>query len=73
MAIKIVKEAFSGFFDCYLDFGANLNIVKYLNITGRIFENVKLSIKNRNWKLSKKNREVFPHFVFLVLRPGFVL
>lgn len=32
--------------NCHLDIGIYLDITKYLNISGRIFKNVKLSIRD---------------------------
>ena len=48
MAKKRSKKAFGKFFDGHFNMGAHLNIAKYLNIAGRIFESVKLSIKDKS-------------------------
>ena len=69
-----LKKASGRFSDCHLDISAHLNIAKYLNIAGRIFESVKLSMKDRSWKASERRcREVLGGSLFLVFRPGLVL
>ena len=68
------KETSDRFSDYHLDIGAYLIIAKYSNIAGRIFESVKLSMKDRSWRVSKKRyREVFGVSPFLVTRLGLVL
>lgn len=48
----------------------HLNIVKYSNIVGYIFESVKLSIRDKSWKvLEKEYIKVFGSSFFLVTRP----
>ena len=74
MVRKGSKEAFGRFSDSYLDIGAHLNIAKYLNIAGRIFQSIKLSMKDRSWKaLERRCREVYDDSSFLVTRPSLVL
>lgn len=51
----------------------HLDIAKYLNIAKRIFENIKLSIKDRSWKVSEnKCTEVLSGSLFVLTRPGSV-
>lgn len=52
------------------DIGVHLDIAKYLNIIGRIFESIKLSMRGINWKMSKRCMEVLSSSYFLVTRPG---
>ena len=71
---KRLKETFNRFLNCDSDIIAYLNIAKYLNITSCIFESVKLSIKNRSWKvLEKRYKEAFANFLFLMTRLSLVL
>lgn len=68
------KKAFGRFSDYHSDIGTYLNITKYSNIIGRIFESVRLSMKHRSWKVSERRyREVFIGSSFLVTKLGLVL
>lgn len=59
--------------NCYLDIGIHLDIAKYFNIAKRIFENIKLSMRDKSWNLSeKKYTKVFSCFLFLLTRYGLV-
>ena len=74
MIKKGSKKASGRFSDGHSDIGAHLNITKYLNIAGHIFESVKLSMKNRKWRaLEKRCRKVLGASLFLVTRSSLVL
>lgn len=56
-----------------LDIGLYFDITKYLNNTKRIFENIKLNIRNKNQRiLEKKYIKVYGNFYFLVKRSNLV-
>ena len=61
------EEASSRFSDCHSDIGAHLNIAKYSNIAGRIFENVEPSKGRDGSEGSREQRkEVLGGSPFLV-------
>ncbi len=68
--IKIAKVKLN----CYLDIGTYLNIIKCLKIKGYIFESVKLSMRDGNWKiLKKKYKKALGDCLFLVTKSSLVL
>ena len=57
--------------NCHLDIGMHLDIAKYSNIAGRIFESVELSMRGGSWRESERRcMEVLGGSPFLVTRPG---